>query len=237
MSDHDRWMERVLGVALTGEGGDDSSAESEGATLRSRIGICVTDAKALADPTLLGAMGKLGNAAATAIKAGDLQRAAELVEEMEDAVTKARSAARMKEVNKTKGRVSYRTAQVEWRNARSAAFTNVRSLTNRLLSDPRITEEPDADALVGVIRGLPDLLPEFDEELEDLLEALEGPGTKEKHESLIEQARAVLRDYRASLQDDVLEKVQLLADEEFGNLDMLHVLNNALQKIENTLAA
>lgn len=238
MDEKREWLFRVLGIrAGQGDTHDGITSESLIANLRERLKEMVTEAKLLGSKDAIAAAVKFAGDAQAAIAKGDLVAAELAVDALETAVAQAKSAARRSEAGKVKGRVSYRKAQIEWRQARGAAFAGVRTLTSKALTDARVLEAPNRDALVGVINGFPDLLPAFDEELEEQLEAIDALTDPEQRKPLIAEVKATLADYRAMLGNDALQQLQLLADNEFGGIDVLHTLEATLQKIEGSLSA
>jgi hypothetical protein len=241
MDDKAEWVFRVLGlrVAVGPASGNAGELTSEAlvANLRERMTEMVTEAKLLGNKETIVTIAGLAKTAVAAIEKGDLVAAELAVDALETATAEAKSAARRDEASQVKGRVSYRKAQIDWRQARGAALAGVRTLTSKMLADKRILDAPNRDGLIGIIQKFPELLPKFDEDLEEQLEAIDAISAPERRKPLIEEARATLQDYRALLNNEALKKLQVLSDDEFGGIDVLHVLDATLQRIEGSLSA
>jgi hypothetical protein len=99
-----------------------------------------------------------------------------------------------------------------------------------------VQQSPDAESLTEIIRSFPEIVPQFDEDLEEALEELDAEADPEKRKDLTRDALAIIGDYRSLLEDPALLKLQELAEGEFG-LDIVDSLNVTLGTIEHSLSA
>ncbi|WP_316204471.1 hypothetical protein [Bradyrhizobium sp. SZCCHNS3051] len=130
------------------------------------------------------------------------------------------------------GLVSYRKAQLEWNRARERAQTELELLSDMVIDDEDLWDDPDYDAVVACADELSSVLPDFDGALEELMDQLDTTVDESRHALLVQQAIQKLSEYREILRDSGLAQLQARADEAYGGgLSFLPALEGALGKI------
>ncbi len=238
MDEKAAWVSRVLGITVADEVQPQLSVEDVRQELLARIKEMITEAGLIPDKNVVRQLAALAGEATTAARGQDLMEAELAVGRLEEAVGRAKAEARMSEVLVREGMVNWRKAQLEWNAARTLARQNVAQLVAKVKSDPEVLEDPQADDAIAVAETFADLLPEFDNALELILDQLDGTADPEQRRPLIEQASGKLAAYRMMLGASTgLAMLQALADEEYGGVACYRELEQALDKLGKLLKA
>lgn len=240
MDDKAAWLLRVLGVSVEGEASVSPLTE---ATLREgwleRIKEMASDSKRFKDPEVIDALAKLAEAATRASEGNDLVAAELAVDALEIAVAQAARARSDKQVGEELSRaglVSYRKAQIKWTASCKLARDNLLALAGKISTDPEVLEHPQRDEVLTLVGQAVRLLPEFDDELFDLMDELDQQNDPDHRRPLLQRALAKIAQYRGLLSaSEGLEALQSLADDEYGGMRIYSELDAALQAMKDFL--
>ena len=243
MDEKAAWIERVLGIAMpsatnsdTAEVRDAGADDAIREELRARMREMVIEAKLLPDKAAVPGLIALAQAAAEAAKGTDLVAAEIAVDELEMAVAQARSAANVAAAQTRKGLVKYRKAQIAWNDARAKARAELERFSRAVLADPDIQEDELYDEVVALSGEFTTLLPQFDDELEEIVDRLDGIVAEDARAPLIAELKSKVAEYRALLNEaEGLADLQSLADDEYGGLSFFHALDEALNALQANL--
>ena len=238
MDDKAAWIQRVLGVTMVAppavadkqDAGTDEAIREE---LRDRIREMVGDIKVLADRSLVPKLAALANDANAAVKGDDLVAAEIAVDELEMGVVQARSATPAPMAESRSGLVKYRKAQIAWNQARGVARAGLERLGQAVMADPELQDDEDYDEIAALAGQFTTLLPQFDDELAEMVDSLEDAVSPEAREPLIAALKHKVTEYRDTLKDaEGLAELQALADDSYGGVPFFHSLDQALQSLQ-----
>lgn len=226
------WLRRVLGLVPP-----EPDSSSDSLMLDSRLG----DAKA--QLSLLVKAGspqarELGVALlkATKLVAAKSPTAATAVEELETALARAVRAARQQEAGgASKVSITLRKQLIEWHAAQKLAEQNIVALGNAYLADEEVRDDPRFDLVEKVVSGLPKVIPQFGDELDDDINAILNDGGKTP--AVISKGIETIRNYRAKLQSAVqLAAVEEVASKDLGgDFRIVATLSEAIESISASL--
>ena len=238
--EQDLWVARVLGVRIpetevSDEGGLDPDDPLD---LKNRLTEATRSLevlKAQGDPALPDALTAHG-LATTAVGAR-AENAGLLMDELEAVLARAKSAALgRKAKSQNQGIVEYAKLRIRWQNAQSAVLANLTDLGAALLSLPDVEALDDYEDLVEAVYDLPDLIPDFGRELDDVLDEARKPEADRK--DLSEQALAIIADYRSAIEGvSELKALQAFSGQlPVGRLDLFDGFKAALDEIETEVS-
>lgn len=229
------WVLRVLQVDTAGPA---SEAESVDLQLKPRLDAASRQIEALkaegdpALPRLLPAQA----ATMEAVGAGSAE-AASLLDTLEAELASALSKARARAAARvSEGAVNYGKLLLRWHAAQDRVAANLQALGQALLTDPELIDDPDFEDIQEAVEDLPDLVPEFGAQLDDLLdEARDDPSRRTE---LHQEALILLRQYRKRLGAiSALKELEgFSAQTGAGSLRLFGEFDDAISALETELA-
>ena len=239
------WVERVLGLAVRGgvaQGGQPTAASLSGelGTLGRRIA-----AASGGDAALRESLAKIATEAQNAIKVSDLGAAAEALGRLREAMAPAgagdltRSAERAREAAAANTRgIAYPKLLLRWRDAQSLVAGNLASVGKSILARPDVQTDPRFKDVEKIVAALPQLVPKFGGQLEDVLDAGLNEGDGPNASRLAAQAIVAIDEYRQRLGAAVplLELEKFLAKEMGQGVALHEALDEALVELKQEMS-
>ena len=243
------WVERVLGLAVRGgvaQGGQPTAASLSGelGSLGRRIA-----AASGGDAALRESLAKIATEAQNAIKVSDLGAAAEALGRLREAMAPAgagagagdltRSAERAREAAAANTRgIAYPKLLLRWRDAQSLVAGNLASVGKSILARPDVQTDPRFKDVEKIVAALPQLVPKFGGQLEDVLDAGLNEGDGPNASRLAAQAIVAIDEYRQRLGAAVplLELEKFLAKEMGQGVALHEALDEALVELKQEMS-
>jgi len=229
-SDEQRaWIGRVLGLQVGG-------TADPGEGLRERLTDLLQQTVSLPNEAKAALQGQIRQALAGAATANPTQLA-RVVDALETSVARAAGAARAAQASAAASNVvTFRRLQFAWRDAQDRARDQLEQFVGAVLSDPEIKADPRFDEAAQAASGIADQIPEFGNEIESALGAIDDAPDDAARARARAAARAVLQGYTEVLEDaDGLKALQALSDDDYGGISFFGELQKALQSLEEQL--
>lgn len=170
-----------------------------------------------------------------AIKAGEARQASELLTELA-ALAQAQAGA---QPGIARGTVAHRQMLLRWRRAQSTVAANLQTLSQALLANRAVQDDPRFPQVQRAVPRLARLVPDFGEKLDDALDAAMNAGDQAQAQGLNRAALDVLAEYRTKLRaQPALSKLEALARAVgAGDLPMHSEFEAAIDELQQGLAA
>jgi uncharacterized protein (DUF2267 family) len=225
MEKQDQWLQRVLGVTLSGgPAASDDDEELDVAALTDWLDDIEAQAAALPKQVRADLLAR-AKQARPKLQPDTIKEAAAELMALTTEIADAARTARVEQATAESGTVVYQALVRQWQEAQDAAHTRLDGFVARLLADPELQEDPRFPNLQQAAGQLGALIPSDGGQLQQALLALGSSSGPTESAAAREDAAAAIDSYRNSLtvQTD-LETLQQVADEAYDGTPFLKSL-------------